>query len=436
MGCMQTVVVGLILAFALLANHPARAADGLSLVKIVSKETGYQLLRNGQPYFINGVCGSSRLDELVAAGGNSIRIYGGGGALDQAQQRGLTVLFGLGVGKPRHGFDYSNAERVAGQLEKARQDVLRWKDHPALLMWALGNESELDTSPTNRIRVWQAINAMAEMVKEVDGRHPVITVVAGIGGNKLRELDTCCPALDAVGINTYGGMMSLPEAVAKQGWTRPWLVTEFGPRGHWEVPKTAWGLPMEDSSTEKAELYLRAYRHAVTEQPACLGSYVFLWGQKQEKTHTWYGMFLPEGNRLGAVDAMTMAWTGRWPANRCPQIGPGKIKVRVEGAEPDSTAPVFAPGARLHCAVDAADPENDPLTIRWDLRVDVADHPGRGGDREPSTPPIPDAVVSAQQREVIVKLPEKEGNYRLFVYALDPKESAATANLPLRVSAR
>jgi hypothetical protein len=282
MPAMKTYVVALALAFIMWADNRAQSADGSTVVKIVPQGSGYQLLRNGEPYFIKGVCGSGRLEELVAAGGNSIRTYGsGGGALDQAQTRGLTVLLGLSVGKPRQGFDYSNPERVAQQLERARQDVLRFKDHPALLMWALGNESELDTSATNRIMVWQALNSMAEMVKQVDGQHPVITVLAGLGGNKLRELDTNCPALDAVGINTYGGMLSLPDAVAKQGWRRPWLVTEFGPRGHWEVAKTAWGLPLEDSSTEKADLYLLASRRAVSDQPACLGSYVFLWGQKQ-----------------------------------------------------------------------------------------------------------------------------------------------------------
>jgi hypothetical protein len=259
-------------------------------------------------------------------------------------------------------------------------------------------------------------------------------VLAGIGETKLSELDTFCPTLDAVGINTYAGMMSLPETVAKQGWKRPWLVTEFGPRGHWEVQKTAWALPIEDSSTEKADLYLRAYRRAVTESPACLGSYVFLWGQKQEKTHTWYGMFLPEGNRLGAVDAMTMAWTGKRPDNRCPQIGPGKITVRVEGASADDTRHVFAPGARLQCMVDTSDPENDPIIIKWDLRVDVAGNPSRGGDREPSTPPIAGSVISTQENQAVIQLPEKEGNYRLFAYAFDPKGSAATANLPVQIA--
>lgn len=32
-------------------------------------------------------------------------------------------------------------------------------------------------------------------------------------------------------------------------------------------------------------------------------------------------MFLPHGKRLGGVDWLQYAWTGRWPNNRCPEIG-------------------------------------------------------------------------------------------------------------------
>lgn len=119
------------------------------------------------------------------------------------------------------------------------------------------------------------------------------------------------------------------------------------------------------------------------DKPVLLGSYVFVWGQKQEKTHTWYGMFLPEGNRLGAVDAMAMAWTGRWPADRCPQIGPDKITVRLAQFPKGHPANVSLIDERLECTVDVTDPENDPLVIKRDLRPDVADNPTPGGDREP-----------------------------------------------------
>jgi hypothetical protein len=411
----------------------APATEGPAVVKIVAKGDGYQLLRNGQSFFIKGACGTTHLQELAVAGGNSFRTYGPGQVLDEAYKYGLSVLVGLNVAKPRFGFDYHNREAVARQLEKARQDVLKYKNHPAVLMWALGNEY-LSGPQQDRILIWQAVNEMAAMIKRLDTNHPVITVLAG-AGNQLRALDTYCPALDAVGINTYGGLLTLGESVVKTGWKRPWIVTEFGPIGYWEAPKTSWGMPLEDNSSLKAEFYLRAYRQTIERHPACLGSFVFLWGQKQEKTHTWFGMFLPEGNPLNTVDAMTMAWTGKWPADRCPQIGPGSICVCLEGTPQPLKECIVRPGARLICRVDATEPEQQAMTIQWDLRRDVADNPKQGGDREPATPPIEGAIVKSDNSEALIQVPTKPDIYRLFVYVLDPQGHAATANVPLLVKA-
>jgi hypothetical protein len=390
-----------------------------SVVKIVTRGEGFQLLRNGQPYFIKGGGGGRYLEPLVAAGGNSIRTYAGSTQLDELNAKGVSVLVGLPVGLPRSGFDYGDAEKIAAQRARVEEAVRRVKDHPAVLMWALGNEVELAASDADRIRAWKEIEQLAKLVHRIDTSHPVIAVLAGPGKTKLAELAEHCPSLDAVGINTYGGMMSLPEAVASQHWKRAWLVTEFGPRGHWEVPKTPWGLPIEDTSTEKADFYLKAYQYAVPKSPACLGSYVFLWGQKQEKTHTWYGMFLPDGKPLGTVDAMQFAWTGKWPANRAPRIE-GRIKL--------VGLPEVAAGATLDLSVAANDPDDDTIAIEWDLRRDVSDNPGRGGDREPPTP----VLATASGRMVTLKLPAEAGNYRVFVYVTDPGSKAATANLAVK----
>jgi len=395
---------------------------------------GNQLLRDGKPYYIKGAGGTANLDVLASYGGNSIRSWGPAtGVLDQAQAKGLTVLMGLRVGRPRQGFDYKNRDTVAKQLEDARLTVLQMKDHPALLMWALGNEVELRVNAADRPALWTALEEMAQMVKKADGHHPVIIVLAGIGGGKLAELQKYCPSIDAVGINAYGSMLSVPETLAKEGWSKAYVVTEFGPRGHWEVAKTAWGLPLEDDSTQKADFYLKAYQHTVSGQPQCLGSYVFLWGQKQEKTHTWYGMFLPEGNRTAAVDALAFAWSGKWPADRSPRLGTPAVKILREGAASDDGARVFAPGARLKCTVDAVDPEGGALSIRWDVRLDVSDNPNTGGDAEKPTPPIEGSVSAAKGAEASIRLPGAPGNYRIFVYALDGAGNAATANVPVMV---
>jgi hypothetical protein len=420
-----------IIAFSTLplaAQDSPSEAQGPSVVRIERKPGGgFQLLRNGKPYFIKGG-GGRNPETLLAAGGNSVRGGGDAANLDRMNAAGISVQYGLSIGKPRQGFDYSNKEAVAKQFDAALAVVKRFKNHPAILTWALGNESELSAKESDRLLLWAALEDLTRAIKAEDPNHPVITVLAGT--SRLGEVKKHCPSLDAIGLNAYGSMLHLPEAVATAGWEKPYIVTEFGPRGHWEVAKTRWGLPIEDSSSEKADFYLRAYRHAVEDRPQALGAYVFLWGSKQEKTHTWYGMFLPDGSPTEAIDVMTYLWTGKWPANRAPRIGPEKIKITAESGG-TTRENEFLPGARLRCAIAPSDPEGDPLKVSWDLRVDVSDNPSSGGDREPPSVPIEGVVLSARGNEAVIQLPDKPGNYRIFVYAHDPGGKAATANVPI-----
>ena len=401
-----------------------------SVVKIACKDGACTLLVNGKPYFVKGAVGHEHLEELVRAGGNSIRA--GADSLDSAQTLGLTVLVGLPFGKQRLGFDYSDADAVRRQRDVIRQIVLSHKDHPALLAWAIGNELEIYTTPQQRVPLWQEVNRVAQMIHQLDPNHPVITPVGDAYRHILPELDQYAPDLDAAGLNSYADMLTLPEDLAREGWRRPYLVTEFGPRGHWQVARTAWGLPIEDNSTEKAEFYLEAYRHAVAGRPTCLGSYTFHWGQHHEKTHTWYGMFLEDGSRTQAVDVMTFLWSGKWPTNRSPVIGAGGIHVRSGNPAADA-AMTFLPESTLHCRVEASDPDGDPLKIAWDLRKDVSGNKNVGGDHEQPTPPIAGALLHAEGSSAEFQLPRQEGPYRIFVFVRDGHGNAATANYPLLV---
>lgn len=406
-------------------------AQNGSTVRVRRTSSGFRLERNGELFFIKGAVGTYRLDLLSASGANSVR--SGPQTLDTAQRHGLACLVNLPLGNPRKGFDYENPDKTKEQFEKIRDLVRRHKAHPALLMWAIGNEPEIGTSVEQRVPLWRHVNELAEMIKTEDPDHPVITVLGDAYRQILPELDAYCPALDAVGLNSYNDMLTLPEDLARLGWSRPYIVTEFGPRGHWQVQKTPWRVPIEDSSTEKAEFYLKAYRHAVEGRPQCLGAYAFYWSYKQEKTHTWYGMFLADGSATAAVETMTYLWTGQWPTNLAPKIGPGKIKISNGSGPPQQNYAVLIAGNQVTAEADVSDPDGDELVVTWDFREDTSDNPNVGGDYEPPTEPIQDVIVGTHSagRIAEIRLPSRPGKYRLFVYAHDGRGHAATANLPI-----
>ena len=399
-----------------------------SEVRLAGQPGRFQLLRNGQPYFIRGAgADESRLHSVAAAGGNSIRLWGDeklGESLDAAQVLGLTVCAGFWVGQVRKGFNWGNANALAQQRERLRATVSRHKDHPALLLWAIGNEME-DPLGKNTA-VWTSINDLAAMLKQIDPSHPTMTVIAEIGGEKVKNIHHLCPAIDIIGINSYGGAPTLGRRYTSLGGTKPYILTEFGPPGIWELEKDPIGAFPEPTSTEKAGIYRRAYQGAVLEQPGvCLGSYVFYWGQKQEVTSTWFSMLLRDGSRLGAADAMAELWTGRPPANRSPVISMLEISGNAS----------THPGAMVEATLTASDPENDPLRAEWLLQRDPEKF-GTGGDREEEPPVFNEAIIRADLRGAQVQLPNEAGLYRLFVAVRDNHGGAATANVPVRVNDR
>src|SRR5688572_31455207 len=104
-------------------------------------------------------------------------------------------------------------------------------------------------------------------------------------------------------------------------------------------------MPIEETSSEKAAVYKSRYEYSVErDKEKCLGSYVFLWGQKQERTPTWYGLFTEAGEESEVIDVMQYLWTGKWPKNRAPHLEfmqiDGKKAIDNIYLTPDTNYPV------------------------------------------------------------------------------------------------
>jgi hypothetical protein len=402
-------------------------------VEVVENNGKYQLLRGGKPYRVKGAgLADTDLERLAAHGGNSIRTWGTdegvGGTLellDAAHKLGITVSLCLYTGSERHDFDYDDSAAVDRQFTEIRERVLKYKDHPALLSWLIGNELNFDFSNT---KVYDAVNDISKMIHELDPNHPTSTTIAGFSETLLETINNKAWDLDFVSFQLYALLFNLPKFISETGFSQPYFITEWGAIGHWEVPKTSWGAPIEQDSSEKADTYLRGYKEAIAPfGDQLIGNYVFLWGQKQEKTPTWYGLFTETGEETEVIDVLHNVWTGGWPENRTPRIKAVRLNGRTKHENIRLKSGAWYP---VNASID--DPDGDPLTYLWEVKKEST-ATQVGGDYEAPISSLAKLVVNPSINDTQLIAPQQTGAYRLFVYAYDGQGHAAHANIPFYV---
>jgi hypothetical protein len=382
---------------------------------------GVGIMRGGERYFVKGAAGDKYLDELEASGGNSFRTWttnGLGPILDNAQKRELTVCAGIWLEPECSWFSYRNPEHCERQMERVKKEVTAYRDHPALLFW--GNEAEGDG---NNMAYWIQMERLAKAVKELDPAHPTFTALAGLQPLKIAGLNALTPSLDFVGINTYGALHALRDYLAREKWTRPWVVTEYGARGFWESPHTKWGAPIEPFSGAKADVVRKGYEAAIAPGGDCWGGYVFLWGQKQEATSTWFGIFTESGESTAIRDVMHELWNGGSPPDRAPEL----TNLTSDAAKKEIEA-----GSEFTAQSEASDPDGDPITYHWTVSPESSGRDKNGKERP--TKPLPECVITVEGPSATFHAPTKPGDYRVHLLVTDSRKRAATGNFPIKVT--
>ncbi|HLZ09203.1 MAG TPA: hypothetical protein VKT80_11480, partial [Chloroflexota bacterium] len=350
--------------------------------------------------------------------------------LDSAASHCMTVS--LGVSLSNMPGDYTNQTYLAGKRTEVTNLLSTIKNHPALLTWVVGNEIQLAAGNDNQTTVG-FLQELTQTIHQQDPNHPVITAVAGANSTFINHLVQWAPALDALGINSYAGVGGVVNALGGTNFTGAILMTEWGPTGWWEAAQsTSWGRPVEETSGDKGRVYQTRYE-SFAHKSRVLGDYVFLWGSKIENTPTWFGMFLETnadlgiaGESLATVDTMAFEWSGAYPTNRAPDV----TAITLNGRTASQSVAVNA-GQSVPAVVTAKDPEGDAMSFVWEILEDPNTTTTNMGEMRKPRVGNP---IKGTTPTLNVTAPTTSGQYRLFVYVLDGKGHAGTANIPFRVN--
>ncbi|MGV3767393.1 MAG: glycoside hydrolase family 2 TIM barrel-domain containing protein [Chitinophagaceae bacterium] len=400
-------------------------------VTLKKVEGRWMLYRNGAPFFVKGAAGYTYLEELSRIGGNTIRTWDTTNLkaiLDKADSLGLAVVAGFDLpGSHQATSFYKDTALVNELLRSLEGCVKKYRNHPALLAWCLGNELRFPFH-VRHIPFYDAYNKMLRLIKKEDPDHPVTTPLANFEKREIINIQARINGLDFISINTFGRMKNLKEDLQSFSWfwEGPFLLTEWGIPGGWESETTAWQSSIENTSSKKAEQYRELYKEELPhDDPRFLGSLVFYWGNKQEYTHTWFSFFTENGRPTELVEALNDCWNDTVSARLSPRIK--YMLVDKLGARDQL---LCSPGT-THAAEVFMEHSEENISYDWEIVRD--DWWGQYKGKWIKPLPENKLWIDSTGNTVMFKTPDAEGPYRIFVTVTNSKGYAATANTPFYV---
>lgn len=422
------------LAYILLSSTKDREPATSEKVRIEKTVSGYQLLKNNKPFKIRGAATDSLfLKELSLAGANTIRVYDTLGLkkiLDDAATYNLNVMVDLPIQRClRELCDFYEDEAfVQANLNIFNKFINTYKDHPAILMWVLGNEVTFPKRSRSK-NFYSFFNRLVKDIRKNDPDHPITTAISNSSKTQITRIALWCDPLDAISFNSFGRLGSIENDLQKTAllWKGPFIISEWGINGPWEASKyTKWGAQIEDNSTKKAEQYVDRYRQYVNNNnPRFLGDIFFYWGKKQERTHTWYSTFSEDSLKTQAALEIENAWKLSNEPIDIPRIK--YLLIDEKGA---NKSLVFQPNVTREIELILAKNSGSYNLISWEIQPENWYYRWHDVEEKPiSIFTFQDSSAT----KISFKTPRKPGPYRIFSYIKNAKGNYATANIPFYV---
>ena len=421
--------MGVLMVLPFLAGCTLWKEAGNTVKVSLPDASGYKLLLNGRPFYIQGagvgeMTGKKGENYLLLAkelGANTVRTWGTDQGtkkyLDEAHRLGLYVDAGIWINftDDKQGISYlAGGEEYRRKKEKETLDyVRRFKSHPAVLAWNIGNECIFFTKdPAEREALCHFLEALVIKVKKTDPNHPVM--YTSVNSLDLPYLKKYVPSLDIIGMNVYGSVIGSQSGWEALDFGKPYLITEFGPLGPWDLPKDRYGKMLEQDDISKSQQYKNHWSLIRERAGKNLGGFVFHIGETTQESLTMWNLndhlykkepFVVMQKQFGAGDA----------SDHAPKIRAFTV--------PDTVAA----GAPFEVELTAQDPEGAILSYEFQASNAVQDVL-----QYYVNVALPLKITGLGPRASITA-PAKPGVYRLYGFVRDKTGHSASLSRIFRV---
>lgn len=342
--------------------------------------------------------------------------------LDVAQAHGIKVMVGIWMRHGRPGmedddrFDYlKNTQGKEEMYNNALNVVETYKNHPAVLTWGIGNEVYLNTATDEeKLAYSQLLERICSAIKQQDPNHPITSVEAWTFG--LDWWQKYVPSLDIYGLNSYGpGANLLADELYKKGIDKPYLITEFGVIGEWDIKQEINGVKVEPNDKQKYDAIANGYKNWIQNKSANLGVFVFHYATGNNFIAPWLFTHYDSMTRP-QYWAIREAFTGNKPVNNVPEIK--RFKLPNHPSKSGTWVPV---------TLEVIDIEKDSLEVTFSYNQ-------RTGSRKRR-----DQINTLQHRGDIIhgyeiKLPKADGSVKVYALAKDTYNNVGIASTGIMVT--
>lgn len=389
----------------------------------------WQLLVDGKPFEIKGVTFGFNEDvtdydkyfkDLQFLGVNSIRTWSTGketqALLDAAEKYNIKIMMGIWM---RHGlagmedddtFNYlKDTEGMQAMYDGAIEFVKKYKDHPAVLTWGIGNEVYLNIATDPEKEAYsKLLERICKEIKKIDPNHPITSVEAWTFGMDWWQKHV--PSIDIYGLNVYGaGADLLQSELEKRNIDKPYLISEFGVRGEWDIKQEVNGVKVEPNDQQKYDAIAKGYQDWITSKPNNLGVYVFHYSSGTDHMAPWLLMHY-DGKKRPQYWATREAYTGEKPINSVPEIAEFTI------SKNESKSKVWLP-----VNLKVSDEENDALSVSFSYNQ-------RTGSRKRRDQVLPLVHRGSLEQGFEIQLPQENGPVKVYAKVEDTSENIGIAS--------